>query len=131
MVSPEPEKDPDVEAADAAPEKPAAEDTAEETGGEAPKEPVIFSKFNDALAETGQDIVLPPWHRCYDYEAELVAVMDRAVAAKNGLPKAIIGKTVKGKGVSFMENQVGWHGVAPNDEQYKQAMAELDAQYVR
>ena len=42
---------------------------AEETGGEAPKEPVIFSKFNDALAEDGQEIVLPPWHRCYDYEA--------------------------------------------------------------
>ena len=48
---------------------------AEETGGEAPKEPVIFSKFNDALAEDGQEIVLPPWHRCYDYEAELVTVM--------------------------------------------------------
>jgi 2-keto-4-pentenoate hydratase/2-oxohepta-3-ene-1,7-dioic acid hydratase in catechol pathway len=48
---------------------------AEETGGEAPKEPVIFSKFNDALASDGQEIVLPPWHRCYDYEAELVAVM--------------------------------------------------------
>ena len=50
---------------------------AEETGGEAPKEPVIFSKFNDALAEDGDRIVLPPWHRCYDYEAELVAVMGR------------------------------------------------------
>ena len=48
---------------------------AEETGGEAPKEPVIFSKFNDALAADGQEIALPPWHRCYDYEAELVAVM--------------------------------------------------------
>ena len=34
-------------------------------------------------------------------------------------------KTVKGKGVSFMENQVGWHGTAPNAEQYEQAMAEL------
>lgn len=42
-------------------------------------------------------------------------------------PVAIIAKTVKGKGVSFMENQVGWHGVAPNDEQYEQAMAELNA----
>ena len=36
---------------------------AEETGGEPPKEPVIFSKFNDALAQDGQEIVLPPWHR--------------------------------------------------------------------
>ena len=48
--------------------------------------------------------------------------------AKNtsGVPTAIIAKTVKGKGVSFMENQVGWHGVAPNDEQYAQAMDELN-----
>lgn len=50
---------------------------AEETGGESPKEPVIFSKFNDALAEDGQEIVLPRWHRCYDYEAELVVVMGK------------------------------------------------------
>ena len=35
--------------------------------------------------------------------------------------------TVKGKGVSFMENQVGWHGKAPNDEQYAQARSELEA----
>ena len=61
---------------------------------------------------------------------EMVAALDQLMASKNGLPKAIIGKTVKGKGVSYMENQVGWHGVAPNDEQYRQAMAELDAQYV-
>ena len=40
-------------------------------------------------------------------------------------PTCIIAKTIKGKGVSFMENQVGWHGKAPNDEQYKQAMEEL------
>ena len=43
----------------------------------------------------------------------------------SGQPTAIIAKTVKGKGVSFMENQVGWHGKAPNDEQYEQAMEEL------
>ena len=42
-----------------------------------------------------------------------------------GMPVAIIAKTTKGKGVSFMENQVGWHGKAPNEEQYKQALAEL------
>lgn len=41
-------------------------------------------------------------------------------------PVAIIAKTVKGKGVSFMEDKVGWHGVAPNDEQYAEAMAELE-----
>ena len=44
-----------------------------------------------------------------------------------GKPKCILAHTVKGKGVSFMENQVGWHGKAPNDEQFEQAMAELAA----
>lgn len=43
-----------------------------------------------------------------------------------GAPTAIIAKTVKGKGVSFMENQAAWHGTAPNDEQYAQAMADLE-----
>ena len=43
-----------------------------------------------------------------------------------GMPTAIIMKTVKGKGVSFMEGQVGWHGKAPNDEQYAMAMEELE-----
>lgn len=50
-------------------------------------------------------------------------------ASKSDKPFAIIANTVKGKGVSFMENQVGWHGSAPNDEQYETAMAELKAQY--
>ena len=45
-----------------------------------------------------------------------------------GKPVAIIQKSVKGKGVSFMENQVGWHGKAPNQAEYEQAMAELTAQ---
>ena len=55
---------------------------------------------------------------------------DAFTAAENfkGAPTAIIAKTVKGKGVSFMENQVSWHGTAPNKEQYDQAMAELNAQ---
>ena len=42
-----------------------------------------------------------------------------------GMPTAIIAKTVKGKGVSFMENAVDWHGKAPNDEQYERAMKAL------
>ena len=45
--------------------------------------------------------------------------------ATKGMPTAIIAHTVKGKGVSFMENQVGWHGTAPNDEQYAVAMEDL------
>ena len=43
------------------------------------------------------------------------------------MPTAIIAKTVKGKGVSYMENQVNWHGAAPNEELYNQAVAELTA----
>lgn len=46
----------------------------------------------------------------------------------SGKPTVIIASTVKGKGVSFMENQVGWHGTAPNEEQYKTATAELEKQ---
>ncbi len=49
---------------------------------------------------------------------------EKAKACK-GKPSAIIFDTVKGKGVSFMENQVGWHGTAPNDEQYEQAVKEI------
>ena len=45
-----------------------------------------------------------------------------------GVPTAIVMKTTKGKGVSYMENQAGWHGKAPNDEEYEKAMAELKAQ---
>ena len=57
--------------------------------------------------------------------AQLRAAFDEAKTVK-GMPTAIVMKTVKGKGVSFMENQVGWHGKAPNDEEYAQAMADLE-----
>ncbi len=50
-----------------------------------------------------------------------------AAAQFKGKPTAIIAKSVKGKGVSFMENQCSWHGTAPNEEQYNEAMAELQA----
>ena len=56
--------------------------------------------------------------------------LERAFAearATKGKPTAIIIRSVKGKGVSFMENQVNWHGAAPNDEQFATAMAELNA----
>ena len=52
----------------------------------------------------------------------------KAARETKGVPTAIIMKTLKGKGVSFMEDQAGWHGKAPNDEQYEQAMAELGKQ---
>ena len=56
---------------------------------------------------------------------QIAQAMDEAKTVK-GQPTAIIAKTVKGKGVSYMENQVGWHGKAPNDEQFAEAMAELE-----
>ena len=55
---------------------------------------------------------------------QLRAAFAEAKATK-GQPTAIVMKTVKGKGISFMENQVGWHGKAPNDEEYAIAMEEL------
>ena len=56
---------------------------------------------------------------------QIAQAMDEAKTVK-GRPTAIIAKTVNGKGVSYMENQVGWHGKAPNDEQFAEAMAELE-----
>lgn len=56
---------------------------------------------------------------------ELKKAFDEARTVK-GMPTVIVAHTVKGKGVSFMENQVGWHGKAPNDEEYKIAMEELE-----
>lgn len=61
----------------------------------------------------------------HDFDA-IEAALATARTVK-GRPCAIVMKTVKGKGVSFMENQAGWHGVAPNDQQYEQAMSELKA----
>jgi transketolase len=70
------------------------------------------------------------WHviviDAHDFD-EIERAFDEAEKI-SGKPVAIIQKSVKGKGVSFMENQVSWHGSAPNKEQYEQAMSELEAQ---
>ena len=70
----------------------------------------------------GFDVQIANGH-CFD---ELEAAFEHAKTVK-GKPSVIIVKTVKGKGVSFMENQVSWHGTAPNKEQYEKAMQELTA----
>lgn len=70
------------------------------------------------------------WHVIELADGNDMAQIEAAFAETReviGAPVAIIAETVKGKGVSFMENQVGWHGKAPNDEQFEQAMAELAA----
>ena len=59
----------------------------------------------------------------HDYE-EIINAFEVAREIK-GKPTVIIAKTIKGKGVSFMENQVDWHGKAPSEEEYTQAMKEL------
>ncbi|WP_372998125.1 transketolase [Lutispora sp.] len=68
------------------------------------------------------------WHVITIDGHDLQQIEKAVEDAKNtkGKPTAIIAKTVKGKGVSFMENQVGWHGVAPNAEQKEQALKELE-----
>lgn len=62
----------------------------------------------------------------HDIEA-LIELLGKLKAQRDGKPHAVIAKTVKGKGVSFMENQAGWHGKAPNAEQLEAALAELQA----
>ncbi len=61
----------------------------------------------------------------HDY-SEIINALAEAKTVK-GCPTVILMKTIKGKGVSYMENEAGWHGKAPNDEQYEQAKAELEA----
>ena len=56
---------------------------------------------------------------------EILATLDKIRESKNGKPKMVDAKTIKGRGVSFMEDVCGWHGVAPNDEEYAQAIKEI------
>lgn len=82
-----------------------------------PSEPLDakFAAFNwNVLKVDGHDF------------AAIAAALDEAKACK-GRPTVILARTTKGKGVSFMENDAGWHGKAPNDEQFQKAMAELNA----
>ena len=79
--------------------------------------------IDEKFAAFGWNVINICGH-CFD---DIEKAFDAARACK-GKPTAIIAKTVKGKGVSFMENQVSWHGSAPNAEQYAQAMEELKAQ---
>ena len=79
--------------------------------------------ITDKFAAFGWHVITMDAH---DFDS-IEAAFDEASSVTDK-PVAIIQKSVKGKGVSFMENQVGWHGTAPNKEQYDQAMSELNAQ---
>ena len=78
--------------------------------------------FDTKLEAFGFHVICIDGH---DFE-QIEAALNEAKTVK-GKPTAIIANTVKGKGVSFMEDQVGWHGSAPNDEQYAIAVAEIKA----
>ncbi len=60
------------------------------------------------------------------HDFDQIAAAFKEARETKGMPTAIIAKTTKGKGISFMENQVGWHGKAPNDEEYAIAMEDLE-----
>ncbi len=78
--------------------------------------------FDTKFAAFGWNVINIDAH---DFE-QIEAAVNQAKATE-GKPTIILAKSVKGKGVSFMENEAGWHGAAPNQEQYEQAIAELDA----
>lgn len=78
--------------------------------------------ITDKFAAFGWNVITIDAH---DFD-QIEAAMNAAKAVK-GKPTVLVQKSVKGKGVSFMENQVSWHGAAPNAEQYETAMAELNA----
>jgi 2-keto-4-pentenoate hydratase/2-oxohepta-3-ene-1,7-dioic acid hydratase in catechol pathway len=84
---------------------------AEETGGEAPKEPVLFSKFSDQLCPAGHEIALPPWLRCFDYEAELVIVVGKpswnvpAEEAASHIFGYTVGNDLSARDSQFRSNQ--------------------------
>ncbi len=78
--------------------------------------------ITDKFAAFGWNVITIDAH---DFD-QIEAAMNAAKAVK-GKPTVLVQKSVKGKGVSFMENQVSWHGAAPNAEQYETAIAELNA----
>ncbi len=78
--------------------------------------------IDQKFAAFGWNVIVIDGH---DYD-QIRAAFAKARACK-GQPTMILAKTIKGKGVSFMENNAGWHGVAPNEEQLAQALKELEA----
>ena len=105
---------------------------------------IVFVDFNNLQIDGTCDQVMPNGDlgekfKSFGWEVieidghdmeEICATLDKCYASKNGKPKCIYAHTIKGKGVSYMENSCAWHGVAPNKEERDQAMEELTAQLV-
>ena len=103
---------------------------------------IVFVDNNNLQLDGITDVVMPNINLGKKFEAfgfetydidghnmkQIVDTLDHIRMTQNGKPKCIFAQTVKGHGVSYMENECGWHGMAPNDEQYAQAMKELDEQ---
>jgi len=103
---------------------------------------IVFLDFNRLQMDGSCDEIMPPIDLAKKFEAfgwsvkeidgnnmdQVTAAIEFCLKEKNGKPKCIVGHTIKGKGVSFMENVCDWHGKAPNDEQYAQAVSELRRQ---
>lgn len=93
-------------------------------------------QIDGSIAEVNSPYPIPEKFRAfgwnvieiYGHSFDEIDAAFKAAAEFKGKPTAIIAKTVKGKGVSFMEDQCSWHGTAPNAEQYEQAMNELKVQ---
>ena len=105
---------------------------------------IVFMDYNGLQIDGPCDQVMPnrdlgEKFRAFGFEVieidghnmeEICATLEKCYASKNGKPKCIYAHTIKGKGVSFMENSVSWHGVAPNEEEHAKAMQELQAQII-
>ena len=102
---------------------------------------IVFMDYNGLQIDGPCDQVMPnrdlgEKFRAFGFEVieidghNMEETLEKCYASKNGKPKCIYAHTIKGKGVSFMENSVSWHGVAPNEEEHAKAMQELQAQII-
>ena len=87
----------------------------------------VFSVLGDGECQEGE--IWEAAQTANKYQLDNLVVFAIRMHRHNHKPKCIFGHTTKGKGVSYMENIAAWHGVAPNKEEYEQAIKEIDADY--
>lgn len=105
---------------------------------------IVFVDYNNLQIDGTCDEIMPGLNLAEKFRAfgfdvydidgndmgQIVGTLENVCREKNGKPKCIFGRTVKGKGVSFMEDVCAWHGMAPNTNEYEQAITELKAQFI-